>query len=74
MTHQSRIQEYRPRRERVFQDLDPTGVDYKTGIALSVAQGLRPQIARWVNEGGAGDDDTATSAPERVVSDRKLQN
>jgi hypothetical protein len=45
------------------------------GKAVEVSQcsmGLRMQIARWVNEGGAGDDDaTAIPAAGQVKTDHK---
>jgi hypothetical protein len=70
---QSRIPEYRARRDKEFRVLSATGADSKTVVERSVIQGLRLQIARWVNEGGAGDDEPPPMPPalKRAKSNRK---
>jgi hypothetical protein len=72
MANQSRMQKYEPRREKMFTVLDAIDADRKAVEVSLAINNLWRQIDRWVNEGGAGGDDTVPSAPERIGSDRKL--
>jgi hypothetical protein len=72
MANQSRMQKCRLRREKRLRVLDAADADRKAVEAPPATNNLWRQIDRWVNEGGAGDDGTVPSAPERIGNDRKL--
>jgi hypothetical protein len=46
--------------------------DRKSAEARPVTENLRFQIERWVNEGGAGGEDTTLHASQSIELDRKL--
>jgi hypothetical protein len=72
MTHQALIPECRPRGEKEPGALEVINVDRNAVVERRfVVENLRLQIARWVNEGGAGDDETTPPAPERLESSSK---
>jgi hypothetical protein len=51
--------------------LNMVHTDRKLSETHPVIENLRRQIERWVNEGGAGGEDTTPHASERIERDRK---
>lgn len=62
MANQSLTQNCPPRRKGGYRVLDAVDASCKAVDARAATKSLRLQIARWVNEGGAGDDDNVSSS------------
>jgi len=71
MANQPLTQKSRFLRRKESRTPDLVHADRKSAEARPVPNNLRFQIERWVNEGGAGGEDTAPPMPERIGRDHK---
>jgi len=71
MANHSFTQEPLFRRQRGPRILNMVYTDRKSAEARRVTENLRFQIERWVNEGGAGGEDTTPHSSEWIECDRK---